>query len=161
MGKNTEEITKIQRPEEMLQKKIKFFEDQKECLENYSIGIVIGLFLLLILIFSVFSLKIEFIHIDSNSIRLLWIVVILDIVGLVWIVGRYVQQLKRYKTCIIRLNALQLKISIKTSDSDKQISEEEVCKEVEEIVEEFCFGRNVGDYTENLPTDGSQQVIKD
>lgn len=161
MEENTKKDTSKQNSEEMLQKKINFFNEQKDNLKNHSIKIVLLLCLLLFCICIVFSLNINIIRIDSNSIRLLWIIVILDIVGLVWIVGRFYHQLKRYNTCIIRLNALQLKKSIKTSNPDKQMSKEEICKEIDEIVNDFCFGREESDSTENQPTDASQQPKKD
>ena len=153
MGKNTENNMTMRMSEEMLQKKILFLNAQKDNLTKHSKKTVHYLCALLILICIIFSLNFENIRIDSNSIRLLWIIVILDIVGLVWIVGRFYHQLKRYNTCIIRLNALRLKNFIKTSNSDKQISEEEICKEVDEIVNDFCFGHNESDSTEKQPAD--------
>lgn len=122
---------------------------------------------LLVLVFFVFSINIDWYHfknihweinLDTNCIRLLWIIVVLGVVGMVWVIGRFFYQLKRYQSCIIRLRALNLKNSIKTSISNDKINEEEICREVDKIMNEFCFGHNELDCVcGGDPTDGSQQ----
>jgi Ca2+/Na+ antiporter len=155
---NTEDNTKIPKT---LKKFIRQLKRQRFGFVIGKVVMAIILCLILILIFIIFTMKNDAITLDSNGIRLLWVIVILDVVGLAWTLLRSFQQMKRYRSCIIRLKTLYLKKSIKTSDPNKQISEEEICKEVEEIVKEFCYGRIEEDCTEDLPTEGSQQVTKD
>lgn len=137
MEENIKKTTLIQNAEKFLQEKIDNFKTQKKKLVNRSILVFILLFLFLCFIFIVFSIEIKFIHLDSNSISLLWIFVILDIIGMVCVVVRAFRQMKHYKTCVTKLDVLKLKISVKEQDSDKKLCEEEIYKELKEILQEL------------------------
>ena len=134
MGKQ-EHLTKTQKIMDMFEEQMNRLRKQQNVLFSKSLKIVVTLFVILVLVFIVFSIK-EFgsFRLDENSTRLLWIIVIIDIVGLVWVVTRASQQLKRYRICIKRLETLLFKVSVKNEYSKEELNEKGICNEIQSIM---------------------------
>lgn len=123
--------------ERLLKDKKEFLIKQKNTLVYLSEIIMIILFALLILVFFVFSTKITWINLDVNSTKLLWIIVIMDIAGLVWTAMSTFQQLKRYNTCIRKLDTLLFRVAITNESSDTWINGDKIYEEMQSIMNVF------------------------
>lgn len=113
---------------------------QRDALIFHGVKVTNYLFVLLALIFVAFSLNLKeegLVYFDENSTDLLWVIVVLDVVGLVWIATRTYQQLKRYQTCIRKLDALLLRVTITNENADEEHSGEKIYEEMKSIISVF------------------------
>lgn len=85
--------------------------------------VLILLFAILVVISFVFSLKVGWLNLDTNSRILLWVIVTVDILGLIWVAARAFLRIKGYRTDIKRLEMLSLRASIKPAGIEEEICE--------------------------------------
>lgn len=113
--------------------------------------IVVSLLLCVVLsfIFIVFSIRTNegikcnfygndiLLKLDANGTEMLWIIVFIVIAGLIWMIVRTLYQLKRYQTCIRKLEILLCKVAITNDDLEGSLIGEKICEELQSITSVF------------------------
>lgn len=119
----------------MLNERMDQFKKQKREMFFRNFKAVVILFVILFLILLVFSKRdLCGFHLDENGTRLLWIMVILDVVGLVWLVVSFFIQTNHCQTSIRKLDALLFEVSIKEDNPEMKIDEQRICEEMQRIM---------------------------
>lgn len=97
---------------------------QEECdFISLNAKVLILLFVILVVISFIFSLKVTWLNMDANSRIMLWVIVTVDIFGLIWIAARTFLRIKGYRTDIKRLEMLSLRASIEPTGIEEEICE--------------------------------------
>lgn len=132
---NTKDTERAQRIMRMLNERMDQLKEQKREMFSRSFKTVIILFIILVLILLVFSKRdLCGFHLDENGTKLLWIMVILDIAGLVWLAVRFFIQLNLCQTSIRKLDTLLFEVSIKEDNPEVKIDEQRICEEMQRIM---------------------------
>ncbi|MBQ3843441.1 MAG: hypothetical protein II817_00485 [Bacteroidales bacterium] len=134
---NTENLKATRIAEKLLNEKMNYLTKQRDSVIYCGVKTVMALFALLVVVFLLFSTKINWINLDVNSTKILWIIVFLDIAGLVFVVVRLIRQINNYQTCIRRLDVLLFKVAIKDENSEEKMSDKEICDEMQSIISVF------------------------